>query len=136
MKGMGPKVAIETIRECVGLVQGIACNMHMCQIFKALGWIPSLGYQPNGSLSITSILDGKKEKEKFNYEFSRAAIKGWFPCRFWGAMNQTWAGLGQLLNDAAKRKIASYVDQKVADMDSPWRVANKIKFAAIMGAYT
>jgi hypothetical protein len=52
-------------------------------------------------------------------------------------MNQTWAGLGQLLNDAtAKRKIAHYVDSKVADISSPWPLADKIKFAAIMGAYT
>ena len=52
-------------------------------------------------------------------------------------MNQTWAGLGQLLNDAgAKRKIALYVDSKVADLHSPWRVADKVKLAAIMSAYT
>jgi hypothetical protein len=52
-------------------------------------------------------------------------------------MNQTWAGLGQLLNNAAaKRKIALYADSKVANLNSPRRVADKIKLAAIMGAYT
>ena len=135
MKGVGPKVAIETIRQCFGLVQGIACDVHMCRIFKALGWIPRFGL--TGPVSITSILDGKKEKEHFDYELSRAAVEGWFPRPFWGRMNQTWAGLSQLLNVAeAKRQIATYVDAKVADIDSPWRVADKIKFAAIMSAYT
>jgi hypothetical protein len=68
---------------------------------------------------------------------SRASIEGWFPKHLWGEMNQTWAGLGQLLNDKeAKRKMASYVDAKVADHHSTWRVADKLKLATIMSAYT
>jgi endonuclease III len=137
LPGIGPKVALVTIQEAFGLVQGVPCDVHMCRIFQRLGWIPNMDTLANNSISIASILEAKKEKEKFDYELSRAAIEGWFPSQLWGEMNQTWAGLGQLLNDAtAKRKIAHYVDSKVADISSPWRLADKVKFAAIMGAYT
>jgi endonuclease III len=135
LPGVGPKVALVTIQESFGLVQGVPCDVHMCRIFRHLGWIP--GANLNNSVSIASILESKKEKEMFDYELSRAAIEGWFPRHLWGEMNQTWAGLGQLLNDAtSKRSIALYVDSKVADLNSAWRVADKLKLAAIMGAYT
>jgi endonuclease III len=135
LPGVGPKVALVTIQESFGLVQGVPCDVHMCRIFRHLGWIP--GANLNNSVSIASILESKKEKEMFDYELSRAAIEGWFPRHLWGEMNQTWAGLGQLLNDVtSKRSIALYVDSKVADLNSAWRVADKLKLAAIMGAYT
>jgi endonuclease III len=137
LPGIGPKVALVTVQEAFGLVQGVPCDVHMCRIFQRLGWIPSNNTLDNNSISIASILETKKDREKFDYELSRAAIEGWFPRQLWGEMNQTWAGLGQLLNDAgAKRKIALYVDSKVADLHSPWRVADKVKLAAIMSAYT
>jgi hypothetical protein len=108
----------------------------MCWIFQHLGWIPSTNTLNNNSILIASILESKKEKEKFNYKLSQAAIEGWFPHQLWGKMNQNWAGLSQLLNDAgAKRKISLYVDSNLADLNPPWRVADKIKLAAIMGAY-
>jgi hypothetical protein len=137
LPGIGPKVALVTTQEAFGLVQGVPCDVHMCRIFQRLGWIPTTTTVSNTSLSISSILATKKEKEKYDYELSRASIEGWFPRALWGEMNQTWAGLGQLLNDAeAKKKIASYVDAKVADDHSPWRVADKLKLAAIFAAYT
>jgi hypothetical protein len=137
LPGIGPKVALVTIQEAFGLVQGVPCDIHMCRMFQGLGWIPTTTSVTTTSLSIASILEAKKEKEKFDYELSRASIEGWFPKHLWGEMNQTWAGLGQLLNDKeAKRKMASYVDAQVADHHSPWRVADKLKLATIMSAYT
>jgi endonuclease III len=137
LPGIGPKVALVTIQEAFGLVQGVPCDIHMCRIFQRLGWIPTSTTVTHTSISIASILESKKEKEKFDYELSRASIEGWFPKPLWGEMNQTWAGLGQLLNDKeAKRKMASYVDAKVADHDSPWRVSDKLKLATIISAYT
>jgi hypothetical protein len=40
----------------------------MCRIFQRLGWIPNMDTLANNSISIASILEAKKEKEKFDYE--------------------------------------------------------------------
>jgi hypothetical protein len=51
-------------------------------------------------------------------------------------MNQTWAGLGQLLNDNKHRQtIAAYIDNKVSNFDSPWRVVDKEKFMLLLEVY-
>jgi hypothetical protein len=106
LPGIGSKVALVTIQEAFGLVQGVPCDIHMCQIFQRLGWIPSNNTLNNNSILIASILESKKDKEKFDYKLSWAAIEGWFPCQLWGEMNQeTWAGLGQLLNNAGAKQL-------------------------------
>jgi endonuclease III len=39
--GAGPKVALFTLQEATGSVQGVPCDVHMCRIFAKLGWIPA-----------------------------------------------------------------------------------------------
>jgi endonuclease III len=130
--GAGPKVALVTLHEAIGCVQGVPCDVHMCRIFAKLGWIP----KANTDYTVVNFISNHK-KEQHNYELCRASIEGWFPREFWGTLNQTWAGLGQLLNDPdAKQRIASYIDENVADYTSNWRVADKKKFFSIMEAYS
>jgi hypothetical protein len=49
-----------------GLVQDVPCDVHMCRIFQRLGWIPSNNTLNNNSILIASILESKKDKEKFD----------------------------------------------------------------------
>jgi endonuclease III len=119
--GAGPKVALVTLHEAIGSVQGVPCDVHMCRIFSKLGWIPA-------TVEVGTVVDfiNGSKRENHNYELCRAAMEGWFPQQFWSTLNQTWAGLGQLLNDnLAKQKIALNIDEKVADHNSNWRVADK-----------
>jgi endonuclease III len=130
--GVGPKVALVTLQETIGVVQGVPCDVHMCRIFAKLGWIPP-------ALESDSVMNyiSKSKKETHNYELCRAAIEGWFPTEHWSSLNQTWAGLGQLLNvQETKEKIAGYIDEKVSDHFSPWRVCDKKMFVSIMDAYS
>jgi hypothetical protein len=46
----------------------------------------------------------RKGKTANKYEVARASIEGWFPKIAWGKLNQTWDGLGQLLNKKEDRK--------------------------------
>ena len=130
--GAGPKVALVTLQEAIGSVQGVPCDIHMCRIFSRLGWIPATVEAD----TVVSFISHNK-KELHNYELCRACMEGWFPLQFWGTLNQTcWAGLGQLLNDSvSKQKIAQYIDEQVADYNSPWRVTDKKKCVSIMAAY-
>jgi hypothetical protein len=60
----------------------------------------------------------------------------WFPRDLWAEMNQTWAGLGQLLNNNKhKQTMAAYIDNKVSNFDSPWRVVDKEKFMLLLEVY-
>jgi endonuclease III len=130
--GVGPKVALVTLQETIGVIQGVPCDVHMCRIFAKLGWIP-LGLESDSVMNFIS----KSKKETHNYELCRAAIEGWFPFEHWSSLNQTWAGLGQLLNvQDTKEKIARYIDEKVCDHFSPWRVCDKKMFLSIMEAYS
>jgi hypothetical protein len=46
-------------------------------------------------------------------------MEGWFPHDQWAEMNQTWAGLGQLLNENKhKQSMSAYIDNKVAGFES------------------
>ena len=129
--GAGPKVALVTLQEAIGSVQGVPCDVHMCRIFSKLGWIPA----SIEADTVVSFISNNK-KEQHNYELCRASIEGWFPKKFWHTLNQTWAGLGQLLNESASKQIiAQYIDAQVSDYNSPWRVADKKKFVSIMAAY-
>jgi endonuclease III len=119
--GAGPKVALVTLQEAIGSVQGVPCDVHMCRIFAKLGWIPATIEAD----TVVSFISHNK-KELHNYKKCRASIEGWFPKQFWSTLNQTWAGLGQLLNESASKQIiAQYIDEQVADYNSPWRVADK-----------
>jgi hypothetical protein len=83
----------------------------MSHEFIALGWIP-----PSNESSLVCFL----KKEAYNYKLCLASMEGWFSHGLWEEMNQTWAGLDQLLNDNKhKQSIAAYIDNKLADFDSP-----------------
>jgi hypothetical protein len=94
----------------------------------SLGWVP-----PSDESSLVGFLS---KKEAYNYEMCRASMEGWFPPDLWAEINQTWAGLGQLLNDNKhKQTMAAYIDNKVSNFDSPWRVVNKEKFMLLLEVY-
>jgi endonuclease III len=126
--GVGPKVALVTCQEVYGNGQGVPHDIHMCREFTALGWVP-----PSDESSLVGFLS---KKEAYNYEMCRTSIEGWFPRDLWVEMNQTWAGLGQLLNDNKhKQTMAAYIDNKVSNFDSPWKVVNKEKFMLLLEVY-
>jgi endonuclease III len=135
LDGVGPKIALVTIQEAHGKAQGVPCDVHMCRIFKLLNWIPSFAEKESGSC--VDILENiKTGDDKYNYEVARAAMEGWFPPSYWMELNQTWAGLGQLLNDQQSRIImANYIDIATSSLDSPWRVADKASFIQILRQY-
>lgn len=124
--GVGPKVAIVTIQECLGLHQGVACDIHMVRIFKALGWMPP------PSLSIFDISTSKKD-----YELARAAIEGWFPHVFWGQLNSTWAGLGQLFRGGTHTltEMEKWILREVTDWNSSLRAGDMERLRLIQREY-
>jgi endonuclease III len=63
LPGIGPKVALVTIQEAFGLVQGVPCDVHLCRIFQRLGWIPNMDLLSNNSISIASILEAKRTRK-------------------------------------------------------------------------
>jgi endonuclease III len=144
LEGVGSKIALVTMQEALGSTQGIPCDIHMCRMFTILGWIPTLnelGSLPS-SVSCRDMLENKKnkkgneEKEKFDYELARAAMEGWFPQGFWNELNQTWAGLGQLLNDEGSRSlVCKLVDEETVSFDSPWREGDRTDFQKLLGRY-
>ena len=78
----------------------------------------------------------KKGKTDNEYEVARACIEGWFPKIAWGELNQTWAGLGQLLNKKDERKkIAEFVDSQSMSWTSDWRAADRKAMSLILKAY-
>jgi endonuclease III len=89
--GVGPKVALVACQEVYGNAQGVPHDIHMCCEFTALGWVP-----PTDESSLGGFLP---RKETYNYEMCRANMERWFPRDLWAGMNQTWAGLGWLLNN-------------------------------------
>jgi endonuclease III len=113
--GVAPKVALGTCQEVYGNAQGVPHDIHM---FTALGWVP-----PTDESFLVSFLS---KKEAYNYEMCRASMEGWFPGDLWAGMkNQTWAELGQLLNNKHKQSMVAYIDNKVSNFDSPQRVVDK-----------
>jgi endonuclease III len=124
--GVGPKVALVTIDECFKNAQGVPCDIHMVRIFKTLGWMPTT----------ISLSDSWGAKQSSEHEFARAAIEGWFPKSFWGQLNQTWAGLGQLFRSNSDTvKIAEWVDRQAKDWNSSLRLMDVEKITRIHGAY-
>jgi hypothetical protein len=62
-----------------------------------------------------------------------ASIEGWFPKVAWGELNQTWAGLGQLLNKKdGRKKIAEYVDSESKSWTSNRRAADRTAMSLLL----
>jgi hypothetical protein len=101
--GVGPKISLVCTAVCFGDEQGVPCDVHMVRIFKALGWM-AVEHDVDESLVKLETERDKKGKTDNEYEVARACIEGWFPKIAWGELNQTWAGLGQLLNKKEERK--------------------------------
>ena len=138
-KGVGYKVALVTTQEAFGFAQGIPCDVHMCRMFTLLGWVPSFGTRKETSTSLAERLanKGKKDKESYNYEAVRAAIEGWFPYEYWAELNQTWAGLGQLLNlEESRRLIVNYIDNETSKIkNKKWRQVDRDRFGILLDYY-
>jgi endonuclease III len=118
--GVGPKVALVTIDECFKNAR------HMIST-----WYKSL----RPSASTISLSDSWGAKQSSKHEFAQAAIEGWFPKSFWGQLNQTWAGLGQLFCSTSDTiKIAEWVDRQAKDWNSTLRLMDVEKITRIHGA--
>jgi endonuclease III len=132
LDGVGPKVALVTLQEAHGRAQGIPCDIHMCRMYTILNWIPS--FDELGSCCCDMLEENNEEH--YDYELARAAMEGWFPPFFWKELNQTWAGLGQLLNEEVSRKaICEFVDAATSDCNTPWRQADKTSFRKLLKKY-
>jgi endonuclease III len=101
--GVGPKISLVFIAVCFRDDQGAPCDVHMARIFKALGWM-LVDLDVDGSLVKMEKERERKGRKDNEYEVARAWIEGWFPKVAWGELNQTWAGLGQLLHKKDARK--------------------------------
>jgi endonuclease III len=102
-QGVGPKISLVCIAVCFGDEQGAPCDVHMVRIFMAIGWM-AVELDVDQSLVKLETERGKKGKTDNQYEVARACMEGWFPKIAWSELNQTWAGLGQLLNKKEERK--------------------------------
>jgi len=133
--GVGPKISLVCVAVCFGDYQGSPCDVHMVRIFKALGWM-AVEQDLDESLVKLETARDKKGKSDNEYEVARACIEGWFPKTAWGELNQTWAGLGQLLNKKEERKqIAEFVDLQSQSWTSNWRQADRKAMSLILKAY-
>jgi endonuclease III len=133
--GVGPKISLVCIAVCYGDEQGAPCDVHMVRIFKALGWM-AVEHDVDESLVKLETERDKKGKTDIEYEVARACIEGWFPKIAWGELNQTWAGLGQLLNKKEERKrIAEFVDAESMSWTGNWREADRKSMSRILKAY-
>ncbi len=132
LPGVGAKVALVTVAECYNLFQGVPCDVHMVRIFKALYWMP----QTLDEDCLVSMECDKKGKRDDEYELARASIEGWFPFDFWKELNQTYAGLGQLLRvDKSRKAILNFVDKDTRDWTSKWRLTNLRGIFSLVQAY-
>jgi endonuclease III len=102
-QGVGPKISLVCIAVCFGDKQGAPCDVHMVRIFKAIGWM-AVELDVDELLVKLETEREKKGKTDNQYKVARACMEGWFPKIAWGELNQTWAGLGQLLNKKDERK--------------------------------
>jgi endonuclease III len=133
--GVGPKISLVCIAVCYGDEQGAPCDVHMVRIFKALGWM-AVEHDVDESLVKLETERDKKGKTDIEYEVARACIEGWFPKIAWGELNQTWAGLGQLLNKKEERKkIAEFVDAESMSWTGNWRETDRKSMSKILKAY-
>jgi endonuclease III len=132
LPGVGAKVALVTVAECYNLSQGVPCDVHMVRIFKALSWMP-ITLDEDCLMDMDNEKKGKKDDE---YELARASIEGWFPPLFWPDLNQTYAGLGQLLRiDESRKTILNYVDREARNWNSKWRLTDLRAIRSLVQAY-
>jgi endonuclease III len=132
LPGVGAKVALVTVAECFNLFQGVPCDVHMVRIFKALNWMPRTLDED----CLVAMESNKKGKRDDEYELARASIEGWFPMEFWSQLNQTYAGLGQLLRiDESRKAILNYVDKDTRDWTSKWRLTDLRGMRSLVQAY-
>ena len=130
--GVGAKVALVTIGECFNLAQGVPCDVHMVRIFKALGWMP-ITLDEDCLVDMENDKRGKKDDE---YELARASVEGWFPPIFWSELNQTYAGLGQLLRiDESRKSILNFVDKEARTWNSKWWLTDLRAIRSLVKAY-
>lgn len=89
VRGIGLKCGHICMFEGLGEVTGIGVDIHIWRMCTYFGW--------------TSKMD------EYNCEKSTRELESWFPHRFWGEMNELYAGLGQLLQsqhkELVKRKV-------------------------------
>jgi hypothetical protein len=109
-------------------------------MFTVLGRIPSFDNAADGlpSVSCADLNKIKKgNEEKYDYKLARVAMEGWFPPSLWMELNhQTWAGLGQLLNDEASRHLlCEFLDKETMNHYSPWRHSDSTNFKKILHRY-
>ena len=91
--GVGYKVAHVVLWEEYKHAIGIPCDIHMCRIFNALGWVTTKNVS--------------KEKITYNMSLTSKQMESWLPQRMWGDANRIYAGLGQLINDRENKKFVS-----------------------------
>jgi hypothetical protein len=78
----------------------------------------------------------KKGKKDDEYELARASVEGWFPPIFWAELNQTYAGLGQLLRiDESRKTILNFVDKEARNWNSKWRLTDLRAIRSLVKAY-
>ena len=100
--GVGLKILYEIMAEGIGKVCGIGCDGHMCKQFLALGWVSPKVALGNG---------------KYDHELACVDIARSFPKHLWKAVNPTYAGIGQLLqNKETKETVAANLLQEAAIM--------------------
>jgi hypothetical protein len=134
-QGVEPKLSLVCMAVCFGDEQGAPYNVHMVRIFKAIGWM-AVELDVDESLVKLETERDKKGKTDNQYEVARACMEGWFPKIAWGELNQTWAGLGQLLNKKEERKkIAEFVDLQSMLWTGNWRSADRKAMSHILRAY-
>ena len=77
------------VHNFLSFLQGIPIDIHMCRIFNALEWADS------------------RTKNGFNAQKTSQQMESWFPKEHWPSLNETYAGLGQLLNDSGTRRMVT-----------------------------
>jgi endonuclease III len=65
--GVGPKIFLVCIAVCYGNKQGAPCNVHMVQIFEALGWVSVEQYVEVSSVKMKKERDKKGNKNDNEY---------------------------------------------------------------------
>jgi hypothetical protein len=134
-QGVGPNISLVYIAVCFGDEQGTPCDVHMVRICKAIGWM-AVELDVDELLVKLETIRDKKGKTDNQYKVARACMEGWFPKIAWGELNQTWAGLGQLLNKKEEReKIAEFVDLQSMSWTGNWPSADRKAMSHILRGY-
>ena len=69
LDGIRAKIALVTMQEVHGKALGIPCDIHMCRIFKILGWVPSFVEKETSiCMDVVEKSTRKREEDKYNYK--------------------------------------------------------------------